>query len=403
MRRALGLPQVALFEVGRGRFVREVEARGEFKSVDATPVIVPTDTMTAQKIAWLAKDGAPVKAGDPVVLFDPSSMEKDLADGQADRQTAVEKIGKTKADGRKTAQGLTLDRNLAKEELSSSDAFAAKDTQIFSRNEIIESRIDHDLSGTRFEAATNKLDASQKLGEADIALNEIERSKAEIRIRQAEKGLGSLRVLAPHDGLIVLERSWRGTTLSVGETVWPGQKLAEIPDLRSVEAKVYVLEADAGGLKAGASARVAVEGRSGVWYPAKVSRVDAIAKTRDWQVPTRYFETILTLEKTLPETMKPGQQVRAKIALEEVQDAIAIPRGAVFEKDGKRVVYRFEGGRFNPAEVTIGRNSLSHVVIEKGLTPGDRIALRDPTRAASEIFESGKTGGGAESGGKGAS
>ena len=42
--------------------------------------------------------------------------------------------------------------------------------------------------------------------------------------------------------------------------------------------------------------------------------------------------------------MKPGQRVRAVAALEEAQGVLAIPRGAVFEKDGKRVVYRREGG-----------------------------------------------------------
>jgi hypothetical protein len=39
-------------------------------------------------------------------------------------------------------------------------------------------------------------------------------------------------------------------------------------------------------------------------------------------------------------------------------------------------------GRFAgcaPVEVTVSRNSISRVVVEKGLAPGDRVALRDPT------------------------
>jgi multidrug efflux pump subunit AcrA (membrane-fusion protein) len=78
--------------------------------------------------------------------------------------------------------------------------------------------------------------------------------------------------------------------------------------------------------------------------------------------------------------MKPGQRVRAVIELEAADGVIAIPRGALFERDGKRVVYRREGGGFAPIEVTVGRNSISRVVVEKGLRDGDRIALRDPLR-----------------------
>jgi hypothetical protein len=62
----------------------------------------------------------------------------------------------------------------------------------------------------RADSARYKSRKTSKLGDADIALGKIERNKADIRIRQAEKGLGSLRILAPHDGIIVFERNWRG-------------------------------------------------------------------------------------------------------------------------------------------------------------------------------------------------
>jgi hypothetical protein len=67
------------------------------------------------------------------------------------------------------------------------------------------------------------------------------------------------------------------------------------------------------------------------------------------------------------------------VRLEEAEGVIAIPRGAVFEKDGKRVVYRRSGGAFVPVEITIGRQSISRVVLDAGLAAGDVIALRDPT------------------------
>ena len=57
-------------------------------------------------------------------------------------------------------------------------------------------------------------------------------------------------------------------------------------------------------------------------------------------------------------------------------------------------VYKLEADRFVPAEVSIGHVSLSRVVIERGLQPGDRIALRDPSRAASEIVAGPVTPGG---------
>ena len=52
----------------------------------------------------------------------------------------------------------------------------------------------------------------------------------------------------------------------------------------------------------------------------------------------RLSEATLSLARTDPAFMKPGQKVRAVVRLEEAEGVIAIPRGAVFEKDGKREI-----------------------------------------------------------------
>ena len=92
----------------------------------------------------------------------------------------------------------------------------------------------------------------------------------------------------------------------------------------------------------------------------------------------KYFEATLSLARTDPALMKPGQRVRAIVRLEQADGVLAIPRGAVFDKDGRRVVYRKQAGRFVPVEVTIGQQSISRVVVVKGLAAGDVVALRDP-------------------------
>jgi HlyD family secretion protein len=242
-----------------------------------------------------------------------------------------------------------------------------------------ESKLDKSLFTRKADVVGRKLATSGELSKADRQLGEIEAGKARFKVTNAEKGLRSLRILAPHDGLLILERNWRGETAFVGDSVWPGQKLAEIPDLSKLEARLFVLETDAAGLKPGLALRMTIEGRPGTELAGRISRVDALAKARDQLSPVKYFETTAAVDRTDAEFMKPGQRVRATIRLEEADDVIAVPRGALFDRDGRRVVYRWEGNGFAPVEVTVSRNSISRVVVEKGLQAGDRIALRDPT------------------------
>ena len=66
------------------------------------------------------------------------------------------------------------------------------------------------------------------------------------------------------------------------------------------------------------------------------------------------IETTLALDRTDVDFMKPGQRVRAVIRLEQADDVIAVPRGALFDRDGKRVVYRWEGSGFACLRLTAG-------------------------------------------------
>ena len=54
---------------------------------------------------------------------------------------------------------------------------------------------------------------------------------------------------------------------------------------------------------------------------------------------------------------------------------------ALFEKEGKRLVYRKHGDRFDPIPVEIATSSPGRVVVTKGIARGDELALRDPTAA----------------------
>jgi len=383
---------VSTVEVRRGRFVREVEARGRLEAVRATPLIVPPESGRAQKVAFLERDGALLHEGDTVVEFDPYDARREAADGEADLAAARARIDKAVSEAGKNERALTLDRNVAREELDRAETFQLTDEDLYSRHQIIESRLDRDLFEVKADVADRKLDQTGRLSAAERALGEIDAGKARLKIDIAEKGLRSLRIEAPHDGLLVLERNWRGEVTFVGDTLWPGQKLAELPDLSELEAHVFVLETDGAGLEPGLGARLRIEGQPGREHEAKIARVEPLAKTRSFQSPVKYFEVVLSLARTDPETMRPGQRARATILIEEAEDVLSIPRGAIFDRAGKRVVYRQDGQDFTPVEVTIGRQSISHAVVDSGLREGDQIALRDPSAKAATAFAS-ETGG----------
>ena len=79
------------------------------------------------------------------------------------------------------------------------------------------------------------------------------------------------------------------------------------------------------------------------------------------------------------EAMKPGQRVRATLLLEEVEDALVVPRQAVVQEGGKPRVFVASGEGFEPRRVETAGSSLGLVVVTAGLEEGERIALSPPS------------------------
>lgn len=376
--------EIPTFKAEPTQFARRVTAEGVLKSTKATPLSAPTSAPMSLRIASIADDGSIVKKDDIVVTFDPSDFEKDLLGGREDRQSVGNKITKTTTLAGTTRTNLKRDARQAQDELLAARQFKFDDAEVFSRYQRIEADIDATLAGDKKEHAENVLGVRDNLARADRDLLGIEEKKAGLKIRNAEQGLHSIELHAPYDGILVLQRDWRGDVPRVGNNVWPGQPLGEIPDLNSMKAEVFVLEADAAGLAVGQKATIVLESNPAVSYAGKITQVDKLARPRFRGVPVQYFGVTVMLDRTDPAVMKPGARVRATLEIENRKNVFSIPRQALFEKEGKKLIYRKRGGRFESAPVEIATSSPGRVVVTKGIARGDELAMRDPTAAEEE-------------------
>ncbi len=370
---------VPVFRVEAVAFVRRVTAEGNLKSVKATPLAAPYDAPGVMKIAWLADDGAVVKKGDVVVRFDPTDFEKELTAGNEDQSTASNNITKTSVQAVATRVNLLRDAAQADRELDAARRFKFDDAEVFSRYQRIEAEVDASLASMRKSHAQQVLGVREGLSRTERDLLGIEERKASLRIRNANQGLNALEIRAPYDGILVLQRDWRGDVPRVGGSSWPGQPIGEIPDLQSMKAEVFVLEADAAGLAVGKTAHVVLESDPSREYAGRITQVDKLARPRLRGVPVQYFGVTIALDKTDPRAMKPGTRIRATLDIENRSKAFAIPRQALFEKQGKHIVYRRQNGKFAPLAVEVATSSAGRVVIPFGLKEGDQLALVDPT------------------------
>jgi HlyD family secretion protein len=362
-------------------FLREVRADGVLKARESTILTTPMiQGQGALKISWLAPDGSLVEKGEVVVRFDPTTIEARLLEGEDQAATVDNRMEKSNAESRSSLANLARDATLAGLEMDHATSFQSSDVDIFSRQEIIESEIDLDLASDRMEHSKATRSSMQKLTQVEQQLLALERRKASLMIDNARDGLESLEIRAPHSGIFVLYRQW-GEVVRVGEMVWPRRPVAEIPQLEEMQARVYVLEADAGGLEPGQKARISSEALPLQMFPGTVESVAALAMSRNRWSPVQYFEVTLALDSTPPELMRPGARVGATVVLEEETDVLVVPREAIFrDEEGAGYVWLLKGKLFQKQTVETGPAGIGITVILSGLKDGDLVALADPNR-----------------------
>ncbi|MFN7997092.1 MAG: efflux RND transporter periplasmic adaptor subunit [Bryobacteraceae bacterium] len=85
--------------------------------------------------------------------------------------------------------------------------------------------------------------------------------------------------------------------------------------------------------------------------------------------------------------LRPGLLADIEITVEKIPNALHVPAQAIFEKNGKQVVFVQQGKKFEERPIQLLKRSESTMVLSGGVKPGETIALADPT-----VKKSGKKG-----------
>lgn len=92
--------------------------------------------------------------------------------------------------------------------------------------------------------------------------------------------------------------------------------------------------------------------------------------------------------------LRPGLLADVEITVEKLPNALHVPAQAVFEKEGKSIVYVQKNGRFEERPVKLAKRSESMMILAGGVEPGEIVALADPYAKSAKGGEKKKGGGG---------
>lgn len=373
---------MAVLKVHKGTFQIVIPAFGELQAAKSTPIVVPPESRFGiQTIAWMAPEYSSVKEGEVVIRLASTDLKERLRVEEAEMEKLDLEIRKKEKQLEKDKSDLHGEIAVTSVQRQLADVYAARDETIFAKNKIIEDAIDLDYQNTRERHFERKKDQLEKRIAAELQLLQSKARTRQMQIKQIQDQLNNLEIKAPHDGMLVIDKYWSGEKYRVGMNAFGGQKLGSLPDLTQMEAKLFVLESEASGLKENLPVSINLDFEPGKVFTGKVIGIDTIAKPLGEESPLKYFETKVALDATDPQLMKPGVQVRASIFVEKQADVLAVPNQALVFEQSKTFLLVKNSAKVEKRAVEAGARSLTLTIITKGLSEGDVVLLGNPTPA----------------------
>jgi HlyD family secretion protein len=231
----------------------------------------------------------------------------------------------------------------------------------------------------QLESAASYRTAQKQAGMA-AAHSRIEEARA--RLELARQQLARCEVRAEVPGIVVYREVFFGSEQrkpQVGDQVWANQPLIILPDISRMVVETRVRETDIHKVERNQKVTVRVDAYPDLRLTGAVSLVGTLAQEEKERRGAKYFSVTVQLNESEPR-LRPGMTARVDIEVEERSRALFVPIEAVFERDGRSVVY-LAARTPRPREVVLGPSNADFVVVEKGLASGDRVLLRDPEAA----------------------
>src|SRR5262249_11882049 len=164
----------------------------------------------------------------------------------------------------------------------------------------------------------------------------------------------------------------------VGDQVWPGGVLAEIPALETIELEGKVEEIDRGQIAKDQDVLVRIDSLPELTMPGKLIQFSPMTEMGFEWPPRRNFKAYANIQK--PDArLRPGMNGSMDIVLRRIPNALSVPAKAVYTREGKPVVSVARSGGLAPAFGEGEARNPDEVAI-KGVPEGSQVTLSEPEK-----------------------
>jgi multidrug efflux pump subunit AcrA (membrane-fusion protein) len=378
--------EIPFATVRRGDLAIEIASVGELQAVRSLTFNVPRLKTNNVKVIWLVPEGARVAPGDTLARFDPTEVLRRLEELEGRITSAranLEKLHATQA-----ARAAEMEAGLEDQRASLRLAeLSAENVRYEARVNQEKAQLELQRARLGLQQAESKLVAQRAIDAAELAQEQVGlTSLLNQRISERE-ALANHAIVAATSGLAVYGSNWsagRLNKIKIGDSVFPGAQVIELPDLSAMKVACKVNEARVQALKLDLPCEVRVDALADTLHHGVISRVNVLGRELEESDGVKVFDFDVRLLGHNGR-LRPGMTANVLVRVDVLHDVLFAPIEAVQSDSAGTFVLRRRGGRgLERVGVEVGAQNDFHVALSRGVEAGDALALRRPDVAPAQ-------------------
>jgi multidrug resistance efflux pump len=317
----LGLVCACSFEPGEINEIEKsvaniVKVTGEIESANSAyfgPPSVPN--VWQYTISFMAPEGRVVKPGTPILKFDPQELITRLRDKSNALNEKQKLLEKQKIMARDIIAELKLKQKEALADLEKAKLKADIPVELLASRDYQENKLILKQAELTLALSEQEIQKEQRVQDTEINILNREIAVLEGEVAQFKASIDSMTIKAATSGVVIHTVDRRHNKHEVGDNVWMGRRVMELPDLSKLQVHLEVPERESARIAIGQPVKFVLDAAPDQQFYGEIVELASVIHTKSRNQPARVFDAVVNMNNPDASVMRPGMSVSAEISV----------------------------------------------------------------------------------------
>jgi len=293
-----------------------VRVTGEIESANSAffgPPAVPD--IWQFTISFMAPEGLIVSAGTPIMKFEPQELVIKLRDKSNSLNEKQKKLAKQVIVAKELIAELKLKQQEAIADLDKARLKADIPVELMASRDFKENKLILNQAELTKQLRDKELEKEQHVQDIEITILKREIVVLESKVARLQSSIDAMTIKANSPGVVIHTADRRNNKLEVGDSVWMGRRVMELPDLTQLQVHLEIPERESARISVGQKVKFVLDAAPDQQFYGEIVELASVIHTKSRNQPARVFDATVSMTNTDKSVMRPGMSVSAEIRL----------------------------------------------------------------------------------------